>query len=148
MRVAEVISVLHKTRNRGFTLIELMIVVVIIGLLAALAIPRFMAVSTKNKQSEARLILKQIYVSQRAFRQAGNSYFLTGASASAASPFGFRDITIEISPTSLYTYSINGDANAFTATATSGALDDDPAPDIWQIDDAGKLVCMSDDAEL
>lgn len=46
--------------SKGFTLIELMIVVVIIGILAAIAIPKFSEVSNNAKQAEAEPILKQI----------------------------------------------------------------------------------------
>lgn len=50
--------------NRGFTLVELMIVVVILGILTAMAVPRFNVTAHRSKEKEAELILKQVYASQ------------------------------------------------------------------------------------
>ncbi|MBU8895979.1 prepilin-type N-terminal cleavage/methylation domain-containing protein [Corallococcus sp. M34] len=54
-------------KKGGFTLIELMIVVAIIGILAAIAIPNFIRFQAKSKQSEAKTNLKALYTSQKAY---------------------------------------------------------------------------------
>lgn len=56
------------TRRQGaFTLIELMIVVAIIGVLAAVAIPAFTKYIAKSKTSEAKQFVKRIYDGARAY---------------------------------------------------------------------------------
>ncbi len=59
----------HKN-NEGFTLIELMIVVAIIGILAAIAIPAFINYVKRSKTSEAPANLKALFTGAQAYYQA------------------------------------------------------------------------------
>lgn len=63
-----------KQAKKGFTLIELMIVVAIIGILAAIAIPNFIKFQARAKTSEAKTNLKAVYTAQRAYFQEKDTY--------------------------------------------------------------------------
>lgn len=61
-------------RQDGFTLVELMVVVAIIGLLSAVAIPNFRKYQAKAKMSEAKLQLSSVYTAETAFYSDFNIY--------------------------------------------------------------------------
>ncbi len=54
-------------KDEGFTLVELMIVVAIIGVLSAVAVPNFQKYQAKAKTSEAKVQLAAAYTSEQAF---------------------------------------------------------------------------------
>src|SRR5688500_20248415 len=73
--------------QKGFTLIELMIVVAIIGILAAIAIPNFLQYQMKSRQSEAKTNLQAIRTSEIAF-QAERGCYICAAGEGVAVPGG------------------------------------------------------------
>lgn len=76
-----------KTNQKGFSLVELTIVVVILGILATLAVPRFMTSVEKTKASEGLSYLHQIELQQDRFMAMKGRY--------ATSLGELRDITGE-----------------------------------------------------
>jgi len=57
----------RKNGQKGFTLIELMIVIAIIGILAAIAIPQFVAYRQKGYDTQAKGELKSLYTACQAY---------------------------------------------------------------------------------
>ena len=102
--------------QKGFTLIELMIVVAIIGILAAIAIPNFLRYQAKSRQAEARTNLGGIFVAE-------TSYFGEQSRYGDFSEIGFA---LAGASSNRYTYrsgagGIMGGANANTANDTIAA---------------------------
>lgn len=139
-----------KKSKKGFSLIELLIVLVIIAILAGIAIPRYMSSTTKAKQTEAQEILKQIYMLERAYFQTNDEYWIppSGTIADRNNPDAFIDLGVEIMASARYRYEITGNENHFIAAATADRLDDDPAIDQWMIDESGILEVIIDDSKV
>lgn len=111
--------------DSGFTLIELVVVVAILGILAAIMIPQILGFAAKAKQSEAKELLATIYTAEKAYYGEHNLY-------GSLSSVGFTPS----SPPKYYTnvslnFTYTG-GTSFTGSCSAN-IDTDATMDIWEV---------------
>lgn len=78
---------MNKQFNRGFTLIELMVVVAIVGILASIAYPSYISQVLKGRRAEGRTALADLLQQQERYLTQRNTYLaFTSNAAGAATP--------------------------------------------------------------
>jgi type IV pilus assembly protein PilE len=125
---------------RGVTLLELMIVVVIISILAAIAYPNYREYITRAKRTEAKAALLQIATQQERFYLQNNTY------TTNMTNLGFPVAGAFLSDSDSYIINVGAaDANDFTATATFQLGGDEAGKCLtFQIDGRGAKTSAPD----
>ncbi len=156
-----------RKRSKGFTLIELMIVVAIIAILAAIAIPQYKKFQLKAKTSEAKTNLGAIRTAEEAYAAENDVYVFCGWTPSATPTAtgqswvtdsghqGFVSIGFSPAGTPRYVYCVGDAANTAGTDTTTNAVSDGTA-DIYMtakgdLDGDGKnqwFYCNDEDPDI
>ena len=124
-------------REDGFSLTELMVVLVIIGILTLIALPRFMNMTTRAKTTEARMMLRNVHTLMQAY------FFEQDHYTTDLALIGFEQTpTVEDGGSARYVISIEAaDGAQFTSVATAVVdFDKDGQFNVWQINQDALLV--------
>ena len=142
-------------KEKGFTLIELMIVVAIIAILAAIAIPNFLSFVSKTRRSEVKSNLSAIYKAEISYFGENNTFspsfteirWIPVGVANYTYTLGVEEVgkdnTANPKPPSVVPVAND---NGFLAYGW-GNIDSDSIVDVWHINEMNTLVNDTDDIQ-
>ena len=123
-----------RKRFHGFSLMEVMIEVVIIGILAALAYPNLEKYLKRARQTEAKTNLSAIYTARKI-------YFTLYQSSTK----NINELDLSLAQGDPYTFTLQEASTSTFKAQADGNIDDDDAMDIWTIDQDKDLRYITDD---
>ncbi len=124
-------------KEDGFSLTELLVVIVVIGVLILLALPKFSSVVTKAKETEAKAMLKHLHSLEQAYYFENDTYTIELAQ------IGFeQQKMVTDGGTARYKIEIQtANASEYKATATAIVdFDKDGTFNVWTINQEGKPI--------
>jgi type IV pilus assembly protein PilE len=121
----------------AFTLTEVLVVLIIIGILVLLALPSLMPLISKAKSTEAKLQLEHVYTLERAYFFENSQYSKDLKTIS----FEQQKLTTEGGQANYKIEILQADQKGFRARATAVVdFDGDGDFDVWEIDQENKLI--------
>lgn len=120
---------------RGFTLIELLIALVVLGVLAAVALPAFNESIRKSRRSEAAAALTAVQQAQERWRSNNSSYATSVAALSLPATSSGGYYTISVDSATATTYNV-----VATAAAGKSQAEDGPCVRLRVRSNGGNLI--------
>jgi len=128
--------------EEGFSLTELLVVLVIIGILVMLSLPKYMPLITKAKNTEAKLALKQVFMLEKSYKFENDKYSQS-----------LQEISFEQEPlitdggSARYKIEITkSDVNSFRATATAVVdFNNNGQFNVWEVTETGIIKEITPD---
>lgn len=123
-------------REDGFSLTEILVVIVIIGILVLLAMPKFTSVITRAKTTEARTMLKHLHTLEQAYFYENDRY------SAELNAIGFEQVKlIDNGGEARYKIEIvKADVQGFVGRAVAVVdFDKDGTFNTWEVDQSGQI---------
>ncbi|MBM2805981.1 MAG: pilus assembly protein [Deltaproteobacteria bacterium] len=114
-------------RQRGFTLIEILIVIAIIGILATIAIPQFISYRTRSVDAQMQSDLRNAAVAMEGYFAANGVYPSSVAVFPALGFQGTQGVTLSLSNVTINSYQLTatkpgGSQTSFMFDSTTGSI--------------------------
>ena len=112
------------SNKKGFTLVEILVAVAIVGIIAAVGLPNYIAIKEKTLNKEAKVTLGIVRISEWIYRMQNGTYYGPQSDPAIINQFLKISLPVTAAPAlPLWSISVDNASNIATATRTGAGAD-------------------------